>query len=259
MVEKEITFGDEILRLIDGSYTDYVSNIGNVYSLKTGQPVLKAQYKNKNGYMYVGINVIAGGRTKRVHRLVALAFLPEIDGCPIVGHKNNIKTDNRVSNLYWTNVSENTQKAYDDGLAKNSQGIDDSQSTAIACYTKDGVLISVYGSICQAGRCIKGFPYYTIARVVDSCNPSKKGYVFKTITKEEYFQYPENKRNVEFEVRKIIKHRTKIKVTSWDDMSVKIFESQKQAERELGIAQGNIFWALKTKKPIANLLFERVL
>ena len=110
--------------------------------------------------------------TKRVNRIVATAFLPNPDNLPIVMHKNNNKLDNRVENLKWGTVSENTKDAFRDGLAKNDKGEDDSQSIGCTCYnTIDNKLIATYGSCSEAAN-ITGISKTTILNQIK--NPSEK-------------------------------------------------------------------------------------
>ena len=42
-----------------------------------------------------------------MHRLVAKAFIEKPDGKDVVNHKNEVKTDNRASNLEWVTTAEN--------------------------------------------------------------------------------------------------------------------------------------------------------
>ena len=73
---------------------------GNVYSVRKRKYLL--QSKNKFGYNQVYLTYFhGGGRWYKVHRLVAMQFLPNPNGYTDVNHKNGIKTDNRVENLEW--------------------------------------------------------------------------------------------------------------------------------------------------------------
>ena len=45
---------------------------------------------------------------RTIHRLVAQHFIENIHNKPVVNHKNWVKNDNRVENLEWCTISENT-------------------------------------------------------------------------------------------------------------------------------------------------------
>lgn len=80
-----------------------ISNLGNVRNDKTGR-ILK-YYTKPNGYRQVQL----GRKTipQYIHRLVAIAFIPNIENKPQVNHKNGNKGDNKAENLEWVTASEN--------------------------------------------------------------------------------------------------------------------------------------------------------
>lgn len=74
-----------------------VSNTGKVYSSKTSRQ-LKV-YKDRYGYLYVGLRIDNKLKFKKLHRLVAKAFLKDYSEELQVNHINEDKTDNRIENL----------------------------------------------------------------------------------------------------------------------------------------------------------------
>lgn len=60
--------------------------------------------------------------TVKVHRIVALHYIPNPLDLTEINHINGIKTDNQVDNLEWCTRSFNLKHAYKLGLRKNKTG-----------------------------------------------------------------------------------------------------------------------------------------
>lgn len=178
----------EEMRLIDGSSTDYVTPTGNIYKdYGNNNFYHKSVFPNKNnGYLYCGITYDKGQRQRRVHILVAEAFIPNPDNLPIVMHLDNNKQNCDVKNLKWGTVQENTQNAFNNGLEVNAKSWDDSQSIPVCCFDLKGNLLQKYGSIGECSRQIG----VTKTAILNQCNHNVKtkprcGYHFRFLTEYE--------------------------------------------------------------------------
>lgn len=93
-----------------------VSNFGRIYSVKYNR-LVKLYHNKHTGYDYFFINEYRDKiyDTMNVHRAVALTWLEYPndlkDDYAVVDHKNEVKTDNRVTNLQWISQQENTTRA----------------------------------------------------------------------------------------------------------------------------------------------------
>ena len=85
-----------------------VSNLGNVKSLcdKRGERLRKL-VPDKNGYMTVCLKKEGRYYNKKVHRLVATAFLENSNNYPHVNHKDLDKANNVIENLEWCSAKYN--------------------------------------------------------------------------------------------------------------------------------------------------------
>ena len=144
--------GEEIRQIEETDY--YVSYAGNVYRKYTDDLYYKRKpYLNKrNGYYYITLITNSAHITFRLHRIIAKAWIENPNNLPIVGHKDNNKQNYNASNLYWTTLSENSQKAVDDGLLTNDKGYNDSQSNHVIVYDKDFNEIDRIGSFRECSK-----------------------------------------------------------------------------------------------------------
>lgn len=88
-----------------------VSSNGVVKSLKSN---VLLKVKTSSTGRYPSVNLFKTGKfeTKKVHRLVAEAFILNIDKKPCVNHKDSNRQNNCASNLEWVTYKENTVHAY---------------------------------------------------------------------------------------------------------------------------------------------------
>lgn len=131
----------EIWKDIKGYPGYQISNLGRVWNGNT-QRILKPS-KMPKGYYQINMVAINGKRKKElVHRLVALAFIPNPDGLPEVDHKDRDRGNNKAENLQWTTRS---------GNCRNS-----SQNRRIAQFDIEGNLIREYNSLVEAAEAVNG-------------------------------------------------------------------------------------------------------
>ena len=91
----------------DGMYQ--VSDLGRVRSLKYGKVKVMKQGKNRKGYLFVNLHRYGKQKNVSVHRLVASAFIPNDDESKTqINHINEVKSENRVSNLEWCSAQYNS-------------------------------------------------------------------------------------------------------------------------------------------------------
>lgn len=111
----------------------YISKRGVLYSRWdiNGKGVLKKRYHkkvphlNKNGRYIIGLSQPGLGTTKwLIHRLVALVYIPNPEKLPYVCHKDNVPTNNSVSNLYWGTQKDNMSQASMEGRLHQKKGKD---------------------------------------------------------------------------------------------------------------------------------------
>jgi hypothetical protein len=119
-----------------------VSNLGRVKRLK-GKCLSKAGkyrtvsesilvcFPNKTRYNYLYVNLNNNGiKQFRLHRLVALHFIPNPNNLPEVNHIDGNKENNCITNLEWCTNLENIRHSYKIGTHKVRKN-DDAPNTKL--------------------------------------------------------------------------------------------------------------------------------
>lgn len=111
-----------------------ISNLGRVKSIdrmityRTGikrftRGKILTVSKNKLGYPQITLSKNDKEHSRRIHRLVAQAFLPNPNNYKEVNHIDGNKSNNVVTNLEWCDRSHNMRHAIKMGLKKSRKGI----------------------------------------------------------------------------------------------------------------------------------------
>ena len=159
----------------------FVSNKGNVVSVNKA---LK-KVKDKNGYFIVSLYSDKKRITKKIHRLVALSFIPNPENKPQVNHINWIKTDNRVENLEWATAKENIRHAHKIGLKFGIKGSNNNFSKHIGAKNiksrkvKNIITNKIYDSIKEASDKEK-ISYNILCKNLNGQNINKTNLIYFT-------------------------------------------------------------------------------
>jgi len=134
---------------------------------------------SKSNYPKVGLRKDNQQVTFNIHKLVAEAFIPNINNKPFVNHKNGIKTDNGVENLEWVTHQENMQHAYTE-LGRNgcNFGRSGNMCKSVCQYDLNGKFVKQWDST-QEIKEVLGFNSSAIANCCRRENKSSFGFIWK--------------------------------------------------------------------------------
>ena len=172
---------EEIWKDVVGYEGNYlVSNLGRIKTVPhvvtykgrsyiSKERIMSLQY-DAYGYLQVRLSKDAVKKTQKVHRLVAIAFIPNPNNLPEINHKDEIKTNNKVDNLEWCDRKYNMQY----GVNTHWHRI------PVAQYTLDGQFVKRYNSIKEASKSTGIYPTNIANCAYKRIVNKEKGYTTKT-------------------------------------------------------------------------------
>jgi hypothetical protein len=127
-------------------------------------------------------------KTYAVHRLVAQAFIPPVDGKTIVNHIDGNKKNNNVENLEWVTHKENTAHAILNGLrdphnVPKKYGKDHHSSKPVLQYAPDGTFIKKWDSQSDVTRAYN-LGHCSVSGCVDNPHKLLCGYMWASYSGE---------------------------------------------------------------------------
>ena len=188
---------------------------------------------------YLRLYLSANGKSKHhsVHRIVAMAFIPNPDNLPYVNHKDENKTNNRASNLEWCSESYNSNFSF---------------AKPVEQY-KDGNLVGIYLSQTEAAK-HTGVNQQCIGRCCMGIVKCAGGYqwAFSKISRSELLK---NKCvNFGLKTRCLQKRKRNNPVVqlSLDGEFIALYGSSKEASTTTRVSRGNISDCLNNKRDCAG-------
>lgn len=132
---------NEIWKPVQGFEGLYeVSNYGRVKSIGSYNTCKRGILKpmtDSDGYLHIRMYNSGVSKDVSIHRLVAIAFIPNPNNYKYVNHKDENVKNNNVSNLEW---------------CTNSYNLIYSRGKKIAQYSKEGELIKTFNCIADASK-----------------------------------------------------------------------------------------------------------
>lgn len=152
-----------------------VSNLGHVKTIKFGRDKILFE-SNSKGYKTVTLYKNGKKICRSVHRLVAIAFIPNPNNLPQIDHIDGNRANANVNNLRWCTAKENQnfELAHINRITSHTQ----KEGKCIMQFTFDGKLVSEWKSIKEASRALN----ITREGIRDCCLGKQKsafGFVWK--------------------------------------------------------------------------------
>ena len=157
-----------------------ISNLGRIRNIQTN--TFKKTYISEYGYVNVSLYKNKKHYNKRLSRLLAEAFIPNIDNKPTVDHIDRNKQNNEVSNLRWASYVEQANNKDKTNIIENMKKLGKkkypNRAEKIKQYDINGNFIKEYNSSREAGKLLN-ISEKTISSCVNGHSKTAGGFIWK--------------------------------------------------------------------------------
>lgn len=124
--------------------TNYIIHKEGYITNKKTNKILSASLNRKGGYYYVKIKYLDKWIGISIHRLVALAYIPNPNNLEEVNHIDRNRLNNNINNLEWSSRVNNMRHSYEDitGCIKLDRLTRNEKSYILKTLSKDNTKIS---------------------------------------------------------------------------------------------------------------------
>lgn len=155
-----------------------VSNCGRIKSFKRGKEKIMKPRKDKDGYLLVNLWKDGKRITKRVHRLVAEAFLDNPNNLPCINHKDCNPQNNHVENIEYCDAKYNCNYGSHNELLSKAQINNSKKSKTVLQFNFDGTFIKEFPSAHEVKRQL-GFDDSSICKCCKNIIKQSYGYIWR--------------------------------------------------------------------------------
>lgn len=213
-----------------------------------------------SGYLQVSLSKDGKAKVYKVHRIIAETYIPNPEKKPCIDHINTLRTDNRVCNLRWVTLKENSsnpiskhhlkhgkKKVLGERKKTNKRFKEDAPNKPkpVYRYSLSGEFVDSFKSMIEA-ESVTQIEMTGIRKALNKQYRTAGGYLWKT--EQMLFCEP-------YQRRRHTKCKT-IQMTDHKGVLVKEWEAVADASNELNITKCRILRHMKDNKPIEGFYFR---
>lgn len=248
--------GVEVWKPVAGyDYNYQISNFGRVKKIiiNASGKIIETFLKHcttSYGYPYVGLIKDKKAKTTYIHRLIAIAFIPNPYNKPEIDHINTNTKDYRLENLRWVTHKENannvltsqhrkentySKEAVENNLMKRKINNGISAPKTVYQYTLDGIFVNCFFSMEEAER-QTGASH--ICEVLDDNTLSAGGFLWTS----KFVETLKYQKRISARLKPIIQYDLKGNfIAEWPSVS--------EAAKQLKMSTSNICRSIKCTSP----------